>query len=427
MRLTKGTRGLLLALGLAGAAGCADDLPTATGEDRFPQGALPVTVELVLPPEAILLDDTVFGGFAGVENASYLLVANDFDGVLDSHVLARLSGFPDSVTYTVDGASRTDTAFAYTAGRVVTTVDSTASFPREPTTLRLYALDQAWDSSAVSWELAVDRAGEETPWRVPGGTPGTLLAEATWVPGDTVSRDSVVWAVDSLTVERIAREDFPGLLVTSERPGSRLQLSRLALQTGIRPATKADTVLSRTLSAGPQTFVFTPDPPQDPGVYRVGGITGARTVLRLSLDHRVPACANPASTPDCPLVTLREVTLNQAVLLLDPVPVPSGFRPLTATSLRVRRVLEPELGRLAPLGETLALDTVSASRFQGGGAAEVGLNLTRALISLAETETATATVALLGDARTAQFGYAWFAERPRLRLVYTLPSRPRLP
>lgn len=416
--------GLLLALSSLALAGCEDNLPTASGEDRFPEGLVPTTVEIVLPADAFLRSDAVYDGFADPREAGFLLAAQEFDGVLDAHALARLGNFPDSVTFTSAGASRTDTAFTYAAGQITTLVDNRASFSPGPATLRLYALEQGWDSATVTWDTA-SAAGPVELWRTPGGTRGTLLAEAVWTPGDTTQVDSLVWAVDSTAVARIAADGFPGLLVTSATPGSRVEFSRLSLATAIRPASRPDTVLTRTFAAGPQTFVYTPAAPRPDEVYRVGGLTGARTVLGIDLAQRVPACA---SGQGCGTVPLRDVTLNRATLLLEPLAVPAGFRPLRAPALRVRQVLEPELGRLAPLGEAFAVDTVPPTRFEEpvlGG--PVGVDLTQAVLLLLSEEQNATTVALLGDAGAAEFGYLWFAERPRLRLIYTLPLRPQLP
>lgn len=405
--------------------GCEDQLPTITGADRFPEGSLPTTVEVFLDPEQFLREDTVFTDFADPLDAPFLLVAEDFDGSLDAHSLARFTGFPDSVFFTVGGASRSDTAFTYGPARVITTVNASAS--SGPARLQLWTLEQPWDSAEATWTVAQRRGGAAVPWRVPGGTRGRLLAEATWTPGDTVARDSVVFRVDSLAVAQIASDGFPGLLVTSATPGTRVQLSRLVLETVARPAARPDTTLARTQSAGPQRVIFAPESPRPMSAYRIGGLPGARTVLRLDLSARVPGCANPATTPACPQIPLRDVTLNRASLVLQPLAVPAGFRPLGPTALRVRRVVETELGRRAPLGESFVVDSIPASAFASPAGEAVALELTSAVAQVAATDSAVITVALLAEPEGGQFGTLWFEARPRLRLVYTLPLRPRLP
>lgn len=418
------------ALAAVAIAGCENDLPTLTGSDRFPEGSLPITVEVMLEPGQFLLADTVFDDFTDPRAAPFLLVARDFDGALDANTLARWTGFPDTVSVPSGGGSFVqDTVFTYGAGRVSTTVVPSASTSPGPARLRLWALAQPWDSAGVSWT----QTGDGAAWDQPGGSRAELLAEALWTPGDTASADSVIFQVDSLAVARIAADGFPGVLLTSETPGSRIRLSsRLVLETAIRGESRPDTALARSFVTGPQEFVFEPGPPSAGEAYRTGGITGARTLLTLDLEQFVPTCADPAAEPACPRVPLREVTLNEASLVLQPLRVPGGYRPLGLTDVRVRRVVETELGRLAPLGETFAVDSVAAARFAAPGQAPIAIDVTGSLTRLVAADTipsipAEATVAILADPEGGQFGYLWFERRPRLRLVYTLPLRPRLP
>jgi hypothetical protein len=263
MRSFSFVRGALVAV-LAGGVltGCQDRLPTVTGDGLFPGGSRPLTVELLLTPEQFVVSDTVFPGFVAPGGPGFLVVANRFEGVLDAHGLARLEGFPDSVTFSDDGTSRTDDEFTYAAGNVLTVVAPNASI-QTTTTLRLWELDQAWDTAGVSWTVA-DGRGSPVQWQTPGGTRGTLLSEATWAPGDTIGRDSISFAVDAAAVARMAAEGFSGLLVTSETPGSRVQLSRLTLRAGVRPASRPDTVIEVTVGAGPQRFVYNPSSPRSP-------------------------------------------------------------------------------------------------------------------------------------------------------------------
>ncbi len=422
-------RGTVAALAAATLAGCDNELPTIIGSDRFPEGSLPTTLEVVLDSDAFLHSATVFDDYSRALDAPFLLAAEGFGGALDAHSLVRWEGFPDTVSVPLAGGSfSNDTAFTYGPGRISTTVVPSASTSPGPARLRLWALAQPWDSASVSWTVAERRDGTVLPWREVGGTRGELLAEALWTPGDTASADSLVFSVDSLTVARIAAEGFPGVLITSETPGSRIRFSsRLVLETAIRGVSRPDTALARTFSVGPQEFVFSPVPPRPDTVYRTGGVTGARTLLRLDLAQRLPGCQNPATDPSCPLVPLREVTLNEASLVLQPLAVPSGFRPLGLTDVRVRRVVETGLGRRATLAESFAVDSIAASRFASAEQAAFAIDLTGALAAVAATDSAVTTIALLTEPEGSQFGYLWFAPRPRLRLVYTLPLRPRLP
>ena len=419
-------RAALAGLTLLGVAGCENQVPTATGSGGFPAALIPTTIELTLSGDRFVVDADVYTGYVEPRSASYLLVANRFDGALDAHALARFRGFPDSVSYVSGTAARTDRNFAYTGARVITRVDSLSSAPRVPVTLQLWSVSQPWDTATVTWERAVDRPGEVVPWQVPGGTRESLLAEATWTPRSTTAPDTVIWNVDSLAVRRLARGEIAGLLVRSAHQDSRLELSPLTLETSIRPEGRQDTTLVRTIGPSTQTFVLTPGQPEAEGVLTVGGVTGDRTVLRLDLSAQVPTCPPPATGPGCRTVPLREVTLDRVSLLLDPLPVPWGYRPVAPTLIHVRRVLEPELGRLAPLGEILASDTITAAAFLPGATEDLSLLMTGPVQQATASESPTLAVAVmapfLGD-----FGYPWFAASPRLRIIYTVPNRPQLP
>jgi hypothetical protein len=421
------TRALALVLGFAVAAGCRDELPTLTGPDRFPAALLPATIELVLPAGEFLSGATVFDAFTRPSELGFLLAADGFDGALAARSLARLTAFPDTVIFIADGTTRTETSFEYQGGRMLATVDTLASSAAGPVTLRLWTLTQEWDAATATWTAAVDRPESRIAWGSPGGAVGAPLATATWIPGDTAAIN-LAWALDAAAVRQMAAPGFPGVVVTAEAPGARVQLSRLALEAEIRPESQPDTTLIRYVSGGPQTFIYTPAPPSGDAAFRIGGVGSARTVFRLDLSRGVPGCVDPAQTPDCPRLPLAEVTLNRATLLLDPLPVAQGFRPLARAQLTARRVVEPELGRLAPLANLVALDSISPAAFQAPGAGPVPIDLTGSLNFLAGGQQAqVTTVALLVEPEGGTFGTLWFGGAPRLRLLYTLPLRPRLP
>jgi hypothetical protein len=416
--------GMAAALSLSLLAGCTDDLPTAGGTDRFPDGLAPTTIEVLFTAADVLIGEAaVYDNFADPRTTSYLLAAEDFDGELDAHVLARFPHFPDSVMYSVGGTVRTDSLFEYVSGEMTTVVNPAASSAEGGATLRLWAVEQAWDSSQVTWQNAAD--GQ--PWTMPGGTRGALLAEAVWTPGDTIQADTVIWQLDSLAVRTMAAEGAQGVMITSETPDTRLQLRYLELRPRVRPESAQDTTLAVAVGSTAQTFVFSPEPPVGSDVYRLGGITGARTVLRLDLVRNVPGCPG-AGTFGCDSVSLKDVTLNHAELVLQPRAVPSGFRPLNTSPFLVRRVVEPDLGRLAPLGQVILSDTVSAAMFAPDADPDpLRVSLTTAIRALIQTDSTALSLALLGESAAGQFGYQWYEAAPLVRLVYTLPLTPRLP
>lgn len=418
--VTRAGAGILALLALTG---CANDVPTATGTELFPAGTEMTTVDLVLPASEFLTGDTVYDGFSSVRSVNYLLVANQFDGALDAHTLVRFGAFPDSVTYTSGSSTVTDSVFTYGTGRVTALIDTLASVPSTSVVLRLYALEQPWDSSSATWQNASEAGGAEVPWRTPGGTLGRLIAETTWVRGDTLSRDTVSWQVDSLSMKEIATPGFAGLAITAAQAGTRVQLRQPDVVANAHPASRADTTVKVTPGSFAQTFVFNPPVPQPAGAFRVGGVTGARTVLRLGLDHQVPSCADPAA--GCPTVSLRDVTLNRAVLLLEALPAASGFRPTVPNFLQIRPVLEPALGRHGSLGDLLTQDSIPTELFQAPGGQTASVDVTSLFQTYADSSAVS--LALLSVSKSPSFGALWFTNTPRLRLVYSLPRTPKLP
>jgi hypothetical protein len=158
----------------------------------------------------------------------------------------------------------------------------------------------------------------------------------------------------------------------------------------------------------------------------VGGPTGERTVLGVNLDQQVPTCAD-AGTPGCTTMPLRDVMINNASLVLQPIRAPGGLRPLRPANLRVRRVLEPSLGRVAPLGELLYADTLSAASFAGANPDPVSIDLTVPVTTFVDQGIDVLTFALIAEPEGTQFGYLVFSDRPRMRIVYTIPLRPTFP
>ena len=401
---------------LLGSTACSDELPTATDEGLFP-GGRPVTFQADLAPADFFEEIGRFTGYTSRRDAPYLLVANQFEGALQAHTLARFTGFPAAITYTDAGTSKTDSTFAWVGGRVVAPLDTTALAATGPVTYQLWTLTQPWNARSATWELAVDSAGERTPWSTPGGARGRLLAEVSRAPGDTLLRDSIVWALDSLAVRDIVRDSANGVLVTAIGTQSRTQLGRLVLRANARPAGKPDTALTQNITTGPQAFIFTPAVP-DAG-WQVGGIEGARALFRLRLPATVPVCAPGGGA--CRDVAFGSVALNEAALVFDPVPVEGGFRPVAPLSLVLRLIAEPTLGRLAPLGGSVTAALVPGTRFVAPADSAVAIPLTSYVRHLLSDSTAIDAFALLAEPEAANFGLARFAGAPRLRLIYTLP------
>ena len=401
-------------------AGCGERLPTGTGDDLFPPGGRPATVELASGAASFAVLGR-FSGYTDPADAGFLLVANRFDGTLNAATLARFRGFPTFVTVNVGGTAQVDSAFAYLNGRVVVPIDSAATeLQGGPVTLELRALLRSPGSDTIFARGGVDTTGAR------------LLSSVVLTPGNAATRDSVAFAVDSLVVRQFAREDFEGLLLRATGGQARLQLGRLALRTSVRPSQRPDTTIAQDIVGGPQTFIFSGEPPLPENALVAGGIRSARTMFRVTLPERVPVGSGSSAT-----IRIDSVIINEAALLLEPIPVGGGIRPLTPVPLQLLQVAEPELGARAPLGD-IVQDPVGLGQsgpvyesilYTPGRTERVVVRLTGHLRTVAARDSTargreglSTNLVLLGQPEAGTFGRAHFRAPPQLRLVYTVPA-----
>ena len=422
-------RALLGLLALLPAAACKDQTPTLSGDPFFPGGSRAVTLESILPASQFL---TMVGSFSGYQTESSFtdrVVANQYGGALSAHPLQKYV-IPDSVAFSVNGVSLTDSLYTITSARLVVVVDSLGSRVA-PTTLQLYPIAQAYDPRTATWTLAVDSGAVHTPWTEPGGTKGPLLSSAVWTPH--AAGDTVLLPVDTARLPK-GRPDSISVLLASAEAGTRVQLTSTVLRLSVKPSNAGkDTTLTVDVQPARNDFVFTPDPPPAGGTIQAGGIFADRTIFKVNLDQQLPGCA-PADQP-CPAVTLRDVRLNRVSLLLRPLPVPLGYDPLRSVPLELWLVPEPDLGRRAPLAPSRitngsALDSVQV--FHAVADTVVELPITLQTVLQTQSDSLQVAFALIGEvtagsASLRTFGLGRYEPTPRLRIVYTLPTRPSLP
>ncbi|HET7230739.1 MAG TPA: hypothetical protein VFJ16_12095 [Longimicrobium sp.] len=425
-------RALLALLPLLAAAACTDDTPTLAGDPFFPGGGRPVTLEVIVPAAQFLTPGGVFQGYETGRTFPDVVVANQYQGVLNAHAIQDYN-VPDSLTYSQNGATKTDTAYSIRSARLVVAVDSLGSLQGAATTLQAYRIAQAYDSVSATWTLAVDSGAVHTPWAQPGGTRGALLGSGSYV---RATSDTVVVPIDTAAARRLRPDSASGLLLATAQAGTRLQLASTVLRLDLKPS-NADRDTTITINVAPTAnfFIFTPEPALPAGSFSAGGVLAARTLFGLNFDQPLPGCAAPAT---CPTVRLKDVDLNRVSLLLKPQASPAGFDPLRPVALTLWTVTEPELGRRAPLGH-LAIDPQVAgnagSQFTTytPGDTLVEVPLTLQAQDAVNRDTLQLNFALLGQTppvggftgRT--FGLARFDPLPRLRFVYTLQTRPVLP
>jgi hypothetical protein len=443
-------RTFLLAALVLGLAACDDESPTLSGTDIF--GGNSPTREVIVPAGAAFRPLGVFTGYSAPSGVVYSVVANRFAGELSANALYRsAAAFPRSVTYTQDNVNRTDTLPRFVSGELVLRVDSALS-SSGPVTLQVFRLAQDWDATTATWELASDTGGVRTPWRTPGGTRGTLLAQGDYTV--SAAGDSVVIALDSADVAALRDSTGFGFTVGAAQAGARVQIRAIpTLRAGVRPSNAVrDTIVQTTIpiEGQPNTFVFTPEPPQPAGMLAAGGIRSARSLFHFELPDSVTGCA--AGGGSCQRVALRDVQLNRVSLLLRRSPVSAAFAPLDSAIVSIYTIREPELGRRAPLGQPVLdpnervrftnqsgfLSPQSAAAFAPADSL-VELNITAFATSAARGDTVPTDFALLGGPLVGipsvrpnnqiydTFGLAAFLPEPRLRIVYTLPARSELP
>ncbi|MDB4952403.1 MAG: hypothetical protein JWM27_5052 [Gemmatimonadetes bacterium] len=420
MQRRSGFRRALLALLPLVAAACRDSSPTLTGDEFFPGGGRPVTLQAIVAGAGVFTQRGTFSGYPpGVDFPTKILVADKYGGVLDAHGLLRVTGFPARIDYTQGSAVRQDSVFTYGAGTLVAQLDSAGSVA-VPTTLRLRTLAQGFDRTTATWTVASDTGGVRTAWAVPGGTPAANLSQALWTPSQ--AGDSLVFALDSLQVAQLADSTFKGLLLSTDEPGTRVQVRSFTLRTRVHPKTASpDTAIAQTLTGNTATYVFTPEPPHSAGQLEVGGVRSARTLFDLNLDQRVPACASAA--PSCGTLRLSEVSLNEVAVLLRPVAVSPAFASPDSIPLTLRVVQEPDLGFRAPLAGLVN----SALVAYHPGDTLVAIPFNEYAKTLVAKDSLTSSLALLSEPAANTFGMVWFEPTPRLRITYTLPAKPRLP
>ncbi len=412
----------LAAAALLSAAACADQLPTLAGDDEFPAGTIPVTREVIIPASEFFRFLGTFGGFTAIAAAPYQVVARDYEG-LNAHALNKFAPFPTTVTYDSAGVERRDSIREFEDSPLVLRVDSAAS-TSGMVTLRVYAAAQPWDRGTATWQVATDTGGAPVPWTEPGGTRGALLGEGTW--GGPADSDSVIVTLSAADLRALADSASHGIIITAVEAGRRVQLADVVLRLAAVPRNNTDTtVVINVGTSGSRTTVYTPDQPAPPpGVLAIGGVRGARSLVEIDPLVTVPGCAAGSV---CDPVPLTEVRLNQVAVLFDRLDSPAGFDPLAPTPVTLRVVEEPELGRLAPLGPSIA----DRDAFFRVGKDFLELEITALTAAMATTDSFPTTFALLSESLLTTgppgFGVGFFASDPLLRIVYTIPTRRRLP
>ena len=291
---------------------CSDEDPTGVGSELVGESVR--TYEVVLEAGEFLQSDTTFDRIGSLNQARLWLVAEDFAGVLDARTLISVDP-PETVQYEDSTTTQVDSVARIVGGTLTLVVDTLAS-TAGPIDLEVYELSEEWDWRTTTWDLRSDTAGGE-PWATPGGTLGPLLASAQWTGGDTLripldSQTVSVWT-DSVGAMR-------GGVIRSTTPGSRLLLESILFQFDVVPSEAPDTVIPAGTIENRVSIVTPEATAPDVDELRVGGIPSWRSLLRFQPLRGLGIPCGEPSAPEC-TVPLEDVTINLAVLVLEPLPV----------------------------------------------------------------------------------------------------------
>jgi hypothetical protein len=432
---------LTCVLAATGLAACGDEDPVGL-VGWLPDGAVR-TIQVVLEAPEFLAWDSARAGYTRPTSAQHLVVAEDFGGALDSHVLLRFATLPKTVRYDSAG-TKIDTLPAFVGGEVVARVDTAATRAPGPVTLILFRTAEDWDARSATWTMRVDTGAVDLLWTEDGGTRAEQLGTASYTPGDTILRIPV----DSQAVAMLGDTLAPsrGALLVAETPGARIHINSARLRLRARPSAKPDTIVDDSVSLVAGTFIYTPNAVND-GSILVGGSPAWRSFLRLKerLDTLSVPC--PDEPEGCRL-RLSDATLNFAGLQLQPVGAPPGLIPTSPLIVDARVALAPEGVPIArsPVSERVGGTTVDPAAVDGGAAeGRIEVPITAVIRGLltppgADEDRQPTTLALLGmtDFSNSQvfeggqigvisFGSATSGDAaPRLRLILSVTSEVRL-
>lgn len=419
-----------LALGLAA---CGDEEPTGLGSGLIGPGLR--TYEVFLEGEEFLRSDTTYDRLGALSRVNFWLIAEDYAGELDAHTLFSPT-LPTRVTYTDSAGSHTDSIAAYVGGTLTLVIDTVAS-TAGPSELELYEVLETWDQPTADWLVRTDTTGTLELWEQPGGTVGAQLSTATYESGDTLrialdSQTVAVWT-DSLGAAR-------GGLLRSTTAGTRLVVRSLGFAFDVIPAENADTVVQAGAVRRPLTIVSPDAPAPTEEELRVGGVPTWRTLFHFESLADQPIPCGPEAPASC-TVPLRDVTVNLATLILEPVPV--GARRIERPIFLENRPVLPGPPSVpitrSPLGgfATFTQDSLPVGLFDGE-IAEVEpvqvpiTSFIRGMVNPGEEQEPLYWLALKSAAESSEFGYAAFASLtspwpPRLRLVVSVPEEELTP
>ena len=433
-------------------AACKDQLPTSVDEDLLPVG--PVSVEVRIPWSQFAKTAAVYTGFGRPEEMEEAFIADKYGGRLDAYALMHYAAFPTSADVSdTTGTTVTDDTLAVLGATLNFRLNPGSSSNKGPVTITVSRMLTHWDPHTASWQFAVDSAGNQQPWLVPGGGPVVPMGQITWNP--EIDGDSALLVLDSTQIAGLLDTTLVerGVRVSLVAPGEQVAITSLEITLNARPSVHPDTLISLPVATPvSKTFVYNPKP-AGPTSLRVGGVPSARTVITLALPATVPATGPVCQITTCPLALTAE-RLNHAMLVLTSRESEAGFRPVDSLHAQALAVLAPGVLPKSPLGPAIYRTPVGllqgaevpGEAFLAGGARTVEVPITPLVEDLLRGETGTgekpsSTIALLSFicselsglcAEPASIGFGTFAGvgqpgEPYLRLILTVSDPVGLP
>jgi hypothetical protein len=146
--------------------------------------------------------------------------------------------------------------------------------------------------------------------------------------------DSLVIRVDSATIAAWSDTTTTarGVVITMVAPGGRLRASDLVLRLDARPTFNPDTIVTVTSRPPDPVFIYDPVLPDAAATPFIGGRPSWRTYFEAKDGLDTVSVACPQVSPNC-RVSLGDVNITYAAILLQPVPAPAGYVP--QDSLRI--------------------------------------------------------------------------------------------
>jgi hypothetical protein len=402
---------------------CTDEGPTDVGDVLLPSGDV-LTFEVLLPASAFLVSDSSFSGYNQAFDATFGLIANSFENVVDANTLLRFSLAPRTITVRTTGTTTVvDSAPRYPTARMVVKFDTLGSTAR-PVRFTLYRTAEPWDVSAT-WTNRVDTLGAALPWATPGGTRGATIDTATWTAGD-----SVAFTVDSATlaVWNDSTDRARGAILVAETEGARSRMLSAIVHVAARSSVRADTVVNVDLVPAVRTFVSNPTLAPNSGSIRVGGIPTWRSFLRFREDLRTLRFPCNNGQAGC-TVSLDSAHVNRAQLLLKPAQTPAGFLPEDSVFIEARMIaVSPQVPiERSPLTGDLPIvrsQLMAPSLFRSPPAEPIRLDITGFMAHLLDESILPANrrapwLVLMQIPEAATAGFATFDDAAVLRLILT--------